>query len=216
MRRLVVELPLDEFIQMKGAATFYRSLESFVLVQVLREGPAGATSVVRIRPRDPHVRFAELERSFGPGLQLLVEADGAFTCLMKVGSAVPLCRRLGLKFETGYIVPPMEVAEDRARITFVGSSAEVARLLSAFRRMRYRHRVVSLSDYQLPPQSPLNALTDQQRRVVSAAYRLGYYDRPRRISSSALARKLGLSSSTLVNHRLKAERRLLSSLLEPK
>ena len=151
----MVELPLDEFIQMKGAATFYRSLESFVLLQVLREGPAGATSVVRIRPRDPHVRFAELERSFGPGLQLLVEADGAFTCLMKVGSAVPLCRRLGLKFETGYIVPPMEVAEDRARITFVGSSAEVARLLSAFRRMRYRHRVVSLSDYQLPP--PISA-----------------------------------------------------------
>ncbi len=201
---------------MKGAEQFYRRLESFVLLQVLREGPGGATSVVRIRPKDPRVRFAELARSFGAGLTLLDEDGGAYTCLMKVGTAVPLCRRLGLSFATGYIVPPMEVAEGRARITFVGSSAEAARLLSAFRRLGFRFRVVSLSDYRLAPHSPLNALTDQQRRVVSAAYQHGYYDRPRRISSLALARKLGLSSSTLVNHRLKAERRLLSALLEPR
>jgi len=107
----------------------------------------------------------------------------------------------------------MELVGDTARMTYVGSGADISRLLSHLRRRGIRYRTLSISDLRLSPQSPLNALTDKQRRVVSAAYERGYYDRPRRIGSQALARSLGMSSSNFVNHRLKAERRILAAIL---
>ncbi len=214
MRRLRVELPLDDFVRLKGGGGgFYRALESFVVLQTLRAGPEGATSIVRIRPKDPSVRFETIARMIPGALQLLDREDGTYTCLMKIRPSSEIHRQLGLKRNPGFLVPPLEVENERARITFVGSASDIARFLASLRSRGYRHRVVSISDYRLAPNSPLNALTDQQRRVVCAAYEEGYYDRPRRVSSKALAGRLGLSSSTFVNHRLKAERRLLGAIL---
>lgn len=213
MRRLLVEIPLDDFVRLKACNSFYRSVESFVVLQVLRAGPSEVMAIVQIRPNDPQVGFAELTRLVPSKLQLLDQNEGLFTCLMKFGPMSSFYRALGLKLDTGYIMPPLEVEGGRVRMTFVGSSSEVARFFTALGKLKVHHRVVSISDYRLSPHSPLNTLTDKQLRVVRVAYQQGYYDRPRRISSEGLARKLGLSSSTLVNHRLKAERRLLSVML---
>lgn len=214
MRRLRVEMPLDDFIRLKGGGgEIYRAVESFTVVQILRAGPQGAASIVQIRPRDSRMEFEQLSRISHVDLQLLDRDGTTFTCLMKVRPSSAIYRHLGLKRDPGYIVPPMEVRGDRAVLTFAGSSAGVNQFLAALRRHGLRYRVVSISDYRLSPNSPLNALTEKQRRVVSAAYQQGYYDRPRRASSQTIARALGLSSSTLVNHRLKAERRILSEIL---
>jgi len=51
-------------------------------------------------------------------------------------------------------------------------------------------------------------------KVVSAAFNLGYYGLPKRISSNELGRRLGMRSSTLVVHRIKAERHLLAEVLK--
>jgi predicted DNA binding protein len=48
--------------------------------------------------------------------------------------------------------------------------------------------------------------------VLRAAYTLGYYDVPRKISSHELGIRLKIGSSTLVGHRRRAERRLLAEL----
>jgi predicted DNA binding protein len=56
-------------------------------------------------------------------------------------------------------------------------------------------------------------LTEKQRTVLSSAFDNGYYDMPRRIDSKELAEKLDLRSSTFIEHRRKAERRLLASVL---
>ncbi len=44
-------------------------------------------------------------------------------------------------------------------------------------------KVVSLMDAKFSPSSPLQRLTEKQRDVLIKAYKLGYYDRPRKISS---------------------------------
>jgi predicted DNA binding protein len=49
--------------------------------------------------------------------------------------------------------------------------------------------------------------------VLIAAYKLGYYDVPRRITSEELAKKLDPVKSTLSAHVRKAERRLLTEML---
>ncbi len=213
MRRIVVELPREDFVRLKGDIPFYAALTSLEVQQVLRSGPDGGSSVVLIRPKSPHQSFDQLARLIPSRLQLLESGEGSFTCLMRFGRT-PIGGLLGLKRDRGYFVPPMELVGEKARLTYVGSSADISQLLAALRRGGLPYRTLSISDLRLSPQSPLNALTDKQRRVLTAAYRQGYYDRPRRVSSQGLARSLGLASSTLVNHRLKAERRLLSYILE--
>lgn len=56
-------------------------------------------------------------------------------------------------------------------------------------------------------------MTVKQKSVIISAFKLGYYDSPRRISSRQLADKLHIRELTLVRHRRKAERRLLAEVL---
>jgi hypothetical protein len=212
MRRIVFEYPRDDFVRLKGDLPFYAALTSLEVLQILRAGPGGASMVVLLRPKDPDQKFEQLAKTVPARLQLLESGEGTFTCLMKYQKA-PSHSFLGVKPNHGYLVPPIELIGDTARMTYVGSTGDISRLLSHLRRIGIRYRTLSISDLRLSPQSALNALTEKQRRVVSAAYEGGYYDRPRRISSQALARSLGMSSSNLVNHRLKAERRLLAAIL---
>ena len=76
------------------------------------------------------------------------------------------------------------------------------------------YRVVQLTDANFSPISPLNQLTEKQQKVLIAAYKLGYYDIPRKITSEELAKKLGLVDSTVVEHLRKAEQHLISQILE--
>jgi hypothetical protein len=59
----------------------------------------------------------------------------------------------------------------------------------------------------------LAVLTDKQREVMVAAYRNGYYDYPKRISSQRLCRKVNISKPTLLQHMRKAEGRILGEIM---
>jgi len=76
------------------------------------------------------------------------------------------------------------------------------------------YRIVLLTDLNFSPISPLNKLTEKQREVLITAYKLGYYDIPRRIKSEQLAKKMGLVDSTVVEHLRKAENNLMKQLIE--
>ena len=74
-------------------------------------------------------------------------------------------------------------------------------------------QVVPLKEATFSPSAPLSCLTQKQRTVLVTSFKEGYYDVPRRIGSQEFAAKLGLKSSALIEHRRKAERRLLASIL---
>jgi predicted DNA binding protein len=98
-------------------------------------------------------------------------------------------------------------------MTFLGSVNQIRETLKTLEKSGMHHRIVSLTDAKFSPNSPLNALTEKQRRIIIAAYKLGYYDLPRRVSSRELSEKLGLHKSALATHRRKAELRLLDAML---
>ncbi|MDY6765510.1 MAG: helix-turn-helix domain-containing protein, partial [Halobacteria archaeon] len=64
------------------------------------------------------------------------------------------------------------------------------------------------------PGSSLNPLTEKQREVLQTAYDLGYYDVPRDASTKDIAEELGVNGSTVSEHLQRAERNLLSSILD--
>jgi hypothetical protein len=212
MRRIVVEMPAEDFLKQRGADPIYRMVRSFDVLHQLRSGPEGSSVIIRVSFRDPSLTPESLFGSGEGKMQVLDRGDGAFTCFVKLHSR-SLDRCLGLGKQDGYVVPPLGIADNLARMTFVGTSHQVERFLCRLDAKRIRHRTVSLTDLRISEGSPLGVLTEKQREVLTTAYRSGYYDRPRRASSKALADSLGLASSTFVDHRLKAERRLLSVVL---
>jgi hypothetical protein len=113
----------------------------------------------------------------------------------------------------GYLFPPLEVSADKLTISFLGSSTQVGEFINKITALGIKHRVVSLTEANFSPESPLSALTEKQREVLIAAYKFGYYDLPRRINSEKLAEQLKIGGSTLGEHLRKAERRLLVHIL---
>ena len=74
--------------------------------------------------------------------------------------------------------------------------------------------MVLLTEAKFSLDSPLSVLTEKQKNVLITAYKLGYYDVPRKISSEQLSKKLNLHSSAFVAHRRKAEKRLLAQIIK--
>ena len=58
--------------------------------------------------------------------------------------------------------------------------------------------------------TPLGHLTKKQKKILTAAYRIGYYDVPKKASIEQLAGMLHLSASTADVELRRGERRLLS------
>jgi hypothetical protein len=119
---------------------------------------------------------------------------------------------IGLSFG-GYFLTPLEVIDGKIRMTFLGKPKQLKALLAAFDNIGLQCKVVLMADASFSPSAPLSCLTQKQRDVLVASFKEGYYDVPRRIGSQELACKLGLKSSAFIEHRRKAERRLIASIL---
>jgi predicted DNA binding protein len=119
---------------------------------------------------------------------------------------------IGLSFG-GYFLTPLEVMDGKIRMTFLGKPRQLKALLEAFDNIGLHCKVVLMTDASFSPSAPLSCLTQKQKEVLVISFKEGYYNLPRRIGSKELARKLGLKSSALIEHRRKAERRLIASIL---
>jgi len=74
-------------------------------------------------------------------------------------------------------------------------------------------RQVSLKKATYSEHALLSCLTDKQKEVLIAANKYGYYTYPQKITSEQLAKKVGLSKPTVLQHLRKAEVRLIENLL---
>lgn len=225
MRRLVVEVSAG---QLEGgdqavpgpAARLVEKVRSLEMLHVLKMAPGELAAVARIELKDPAYRIEDIFPTKGfEGSKLEMElldreSETISTYFLRVKSNVRVgaeqMQRGGLM---PYLATPFEYRDGKLRVAFLGSPIQIKRYLAVLSRSRLRCRVVSLTDARFSPNSPVGRLTDKQRRVLIAAYRLGYYDVPRRITSAELATKLNLVKSTVSAHVRKAERRLLTEIL---
>jgi predicted DNA binding protein len=99
--------------------------------------------------------------------------------------------------------------DGKIKFSILGSSGQIQKSLETVASIGLRYKIVSLIDAKFSPTSPLAKLTEKQREAIITAYKLGYYDIPRRINSEKLAKKLNIGNSALGEHLRMAERRLL-------
>ena len=215
MRRLVIELPVEE-ITGGNLNSPLRTIESAEIVQMLKQSRGIFEAIVRVTLKDPG---AKIEDSF-PGVegeyQLLSEdgKSGIRTYFVRVTARHPARRVFTLgEVSGGYVSLPFEIRDGKVRMNFVGSSQEVKKFTKLIGKSWPSYRIISLTDARFSLDSPMTCLTEKQRRVLLAAFNLGYYDSPRRISSRELAARLNIHGSALIAHRRKAERRILAKII---
>jgi len=226
LRRLVVEISLEQFGnggQTVPATTIntLAKIKSIEMLHILRMAPEEFAAIARIELRDPRFNVEAiwaLEGLQGSKLEhelLERESDAVFTYFIRSKTSARRSPRLiGQGGLMPYLSTPFELEDDKLRLTLLGNSSQVKRFLTYLSKQTLvKYRIASPTDAKFPPDSPIGRLTDKQRRVLISAYRLGYYDVPRRITSEDLARKLGLVKSTFSAHVRKAERRLLTEIL---
>jgi len=214
MRRITVQLTAADITKAFGQShRFDDKIRSIEVLSFLKSTPQEVVEICRVQLNDTATRLRDVFTHPSEEINVLhEEAPGTYVCfyrrrpirrLMSMVSSVP----------GGYLSVPYEVRDGMLRITLLGNTRSIRMFLNSLQKARLHPKIVSLTDANFSPTSPLDNLTEKQKTVLVNAFKHGYYDVPRRIGSEALAEKLSIREPTLVIHRRKAERKLLAHVL---
>jgi len=216
MRKLILEGSLEQFSkiqqdQQENVDFHLNLIKTFEILQFLRFDAKQLATICRIEFKNPSIRIEDFFDSKRIKVVVLEEE--------KPGLYIIFIRERAQRSDheilrTGvYLSDPCVIRDGKIRIGVVGGTKQLRAFIRYVKRMNVEYTVVSSTNPRFGVHSPLESLTEKQRTVLTSAFDHGYYDLPRKISSQELAKKLDLRDSTLIEHRRKAERRLLAQIL---
>jgi HTH DNA binding domain len=216
LRRLVLELPANQNDGVKRKESSSGKVESLEMLHLLRSDKNEYTAICRMEFNDDDAEEFLAHSSLTEFQVIDQEKGGAFIVYVKGTQPSLLSDTLGpiMRSAGVHMFDLFELRDKKFRISFLGSATKVSDFLKRLEKSKIEHTLLSLTDARFSADSPLFALTEKQRQTLISAFRLGYFRVPRLITSEKLAKRLGISSSTVGEHLRKAEGRLISRLLE--
>jgi hypothetical protein len=218
MRRLILEVSERELLKAGIELPPLKKIKSLNLLYFLRQNAEELTAISRVEFKDPNTKVQDLltEGLLLDAQVIEQEKNGAYILFTRGGapSLASVLNYIGI--DGGYLFPPLGIHDGKVKFSFLGSEPQIKDFMEKINALGIRYRVVLLADANFSPMSPLNQLTEKQQEVLLTAYKLGYYDVPRKVTSEKLAKKLGLVDSTVVEHLRKAEQRLIRQIIEQK
>lgn len=212
MRKIVVEMPRSE-LEKSNYVPGLEGVESLKIIQLLKYDSKGYAGVVQVKLRPPLRRVRDLVGIAGmTSVQELSKEEDGSSLVYGRGRPMKEWMRLA-SIAGGYAYPPFELTPDKWRITFVGGESAVKRFLNAIDKFGLHYRIAIATDAKFAASSFLSALTEKQRKVLVSAYRLGFFDTPRRIGIRELGRSINLKRSVVTEHLRKGQKRLLDEIL---
>lgn len=217
MRRLILEFSIKELKKVNNEGIDLPQLErvnSMEILQILKDDPEEVVAVARIKV-EPSIGdigdYVRLIFSNTAKVQLLDRGkDGSYIVFIKLKWANrPFT--VDIMKAGGYAIV-REIKGGKMKLTLLGSEKQLKLAVEKLKQIQLHFNVMSLTDARFASDSPLSTLTEKQKRVLTTAYELGYYDLPRKIDSEQLAKRLNIRRATLIVHRRKAEKRLLSKM----
>jgi predicted DNA binding protein len=213
MRTLTLEIEPFEMVKEEFAETFahirsYEILETLkmdyqagICIEIMEFTLKEGTSIHDLRT----VGNMEI-------LSVLKSVDSKHTCLIRYTEPEETKGQfqesdLGLVHTIPTIISPEKfiismMGEQENLSNFV----EMSKNIGTIRKMSFRRAAYHKADI-------LNVLTGKQREVMVAAFKNGYYEYPKKISSKALSQKVSISKPTLLQHMRKAEGRILQEIM---
>jgi predicted DNA binding protein len=214
MRKMVLELSESEIQKVPNSPL--NVIKSNEFLHILKFDDKEFAAIIRVEFRNHAYEIKDLLSFTGltnAKAELLDrDADGRYTYFVK-GELAKNTKQWKLASLGAYFLSPLEIVDGKIRMTLVGKPKQLKSLLKTCEFIGLHYKVVSLSDATFSPSAPLSSLTKKQKEVLVTSFREGYYDIPRRIESRELAVKLGMKSSAFIEHRRKAERRLIATVL---
>lgn len=215
MRKLILEADVEDFEKIEqpqeGPYVQISLIKTFEILQFLRYDAEQFATICRIEFKNPSTKIKDYFDDKRIKVVVLdEEKPGAYVIFMKERTQ----RSDQDILRTGvYLSDPFTIRDGKIKMGVVGDTKQLRAFIRYVKRFNIDYTVVSSTDLRFSRDSPLENLTEKQRTVLTSAFEHGYYDLPRKISSQDLAKKLGLRDSTLIEHRRKAERRLLVAIL---
>lgn len=214
MRRLILEVSEKELTKVGIELPPFKKIKSLELLYFLRQDHEEFAAISQVEFKDSTSKIEDLlVGGFLVEAQVLErQKNGVYIVFLRSGPSLSsVLNSIGI--ESGYLFPPLGISDEKVKFSFLGSEQQIKDFMEGIDAIGIRYRIVLLTDANFSPTSPLNQLTEKQREVLITAYKLGYYEIPRKITSEALANKLGLVDSTVAEHLRKAEQRLMMQIL---
>jgi len=215
MRRLIVEISSKAFSKIDPAPL--EKIRSAEVLHFLKLDQQEAAIILKVEFNEQNVSIEDVFCDDLIAAQLLEhekeKGREIYTYFIKVKPARSVQDGINFTGGGGYFSLPHEIRDGKVKVTFLGSAKQVRDFIKLFDQAGVRYRVVSLTDARFSPNSPLSNLTEKQRRALIAAYTFGYYDVPKKMGLVQLSERLDLAYSTLGAHLRRAERRLLSHIM---
>ncbi|MFC5971642.1 helix-turn-helix domain-containing protein [Halomarina salina] len=147
--------------------------------------------------------------------EVVDDSDDAFGLYLHVGPGEPAGTLVGLLSTHRLLVdlPIVFTATGRVQVTVIGPHAEVRTAVQHL-PAGVEYSVERVVSFAADSNGVLTGLTDRQLEVMRAAVEVGYYDVPKRGDREDIAAALDLSPSTIGRHLQKAERHIVTRLLE--
>lgn len=147
--------------------------------------------------------------SYGPQTLYRYRHEGAESCP---------CECLGR-----HGCPVHRYAAEGGKLTLVFHAESFEQLQTVVGELRERYPPVDVQRLLQPPLEGTpedrvfvnrGRLTDRQLEVLETAYQMGYFERPKQANATEVAAELGIAQSTLTEHLMSAQRKLLDDVLE--
>lgn len=108
----------------------------------------------------------------------------------------------------------LDVTREGLDITIVGEQSALSERVEEFSATGADPVLRTLTDYS-GSHDPLEALTARQEEVLTLAFKMGYFDVPRDATTDDIATELEIDPSTVREHLQRAQRNLLTGVLDP-
>jgi hypothetical protein len=216
MRRLILEVSEEELSKVGIELPPFKNIKTLELLYFVRQDSDEFAAISQIEFVNSNAKVDDLlQGGFLIEAQILErQKNGSYIIFIRSGPSLStVLNSIGI--EGGYLFPPLGMGGGKVKFSFLGNEQQIKAFLEGIDSVGVHYKILLLSDLNFSPISPLTQLTEKQREVLLAAYKFGYYDIPRRITSEALAKKLGLGDATVVEHLRKAEQRLIRRIIEP-
>ena len=209
MRQAIVSIRDEDFEGIEAVLSVFREAELLDVEALSCDWTGG---VVRARVREElderrldaadAVRWWEQVSETESGYVYLVE-------MTATDAAGPLAPTTDEVLPVDFI----EFGEDGVTFDVSGTQEGIREVMAGFEDADINVSLEGLHDYRSRA-NPLESLTERQQEILDVAYRSGYYDVPRGTSTAEIAEGLGVDGSTVAEHLQRAERNLVSTVLD--
>ncbi len=215
MRQVTIEVELSEAAK-AGRTAIFEHIVSYEVLEVIKMDFENALFVDLIEcVTREGVAIDDIPFIGNMEVLSVIRSEGnRHTCLVRGHEEGEVKQNYNeLDLDIIYTTPSFQ-SEDRMVLSFIGEQRSLLSFVEMFKgtdvgkitNMTFKRAAYQRGDL-------LSVLTDRQREVMVAAYRFGYYDLPKGISSRRLAERVGLSKPTMLEHLRKAERRLMAEIM---